>query len=158
MGHCWTPAHPTQDSPGTGTQKQLSWCPWGGTPSKGIPWPLYPTLPPQVSLFLPSLWLLLHLCVHPLCWLHCSSSPLVSKGSAIPSSCCVTHYLFIWLESPVFHARCYPKAWLLMASCLRLPHRAQSAFQSASQFSGWATWTRSMLSSMRNLIDVCSNS
>lgn len=93
MGHCWTPAHPTQDSPGTGTQKQLSWCPWGGTPSKGIPWPLYPTLPPQVSLFLPSLWLLLHLCIHPLCWLHCSSSPLVSKGSAIPSSCCVTHCL-----------------------------------------------------------------
>lgn len=64
----------------------------------------------------------------------------------------------VWLESPVFHAHCYPKAWLLMASCLRLPHRAQSAFQSASQFSGWATWTRSMLSSMRNLIDVCSNS
>lgn len=167
---CWTPAHPTHWpgfptastlsfpwqmsrsiktlSPGTGTQKQLSWCPRGGTANKGIPCLFYPTFSPQVSLFLRSLWFLPHLHVHPLRCLHHSSSALASKGSAIPGSCCVTQYLLMWLESPIFHTLCYPKGWQLMAYCLRLPHRAQSAFQtasqSASQFASRATWTGSI--------------
>lgn len=109
-------------SPGTETQKQLSWCPWGGTPNKGILLPfiahILPTslaLPPKSLVPAPSLspsTLLASL----------SSFALISKGSAIPSSCCVTQYLFLWLESPIFPTLCCLRSWLFMASRLRLPH------------------------------------
>lgn len=40
-------------SPSAGTQKQLSWCRQRGTPKKGTPWLLHPTVSPHTSLALP---------------------------------------------------------------------------------------------------------
>lgn len=113
------------------TQKQLEMVPLRRDAQQTNPWAFISSMSAcaQALFLLLSSLFLPHLCVHPPCFHH--PSLLLSKRSAIPSSCCISVSMYL---SGTTHlpALCYPKGWQFRASCLGLAPRAQSVLPSAS--------------------------